>query len=241
MKINSVIISLVGFFFLSCSKKPDVQPNVRTTITGRFYDESNREAYPNVKIEIAEYNEYQDFLGPLKRNLIGYRGSTTTDTGGYYKITFTTSGKGNNYYFEFTGIPDKVQVTDKGMGGPAGYRQKKIDGIGSTLKYDFNISKFYYMKTHIVVHNNPFPPLNVFIGNTHFQLGGAYSTISGKNNDTVEFIPIFKNTGGFNLYFTINDPATGTWYRHSQILLNPVVDRDTIQGVTYDLFPATFK
>jgi len=237
MKPYAVVLALAMFMLASCSKAPDVQPNIQTTISGRFYDVFNQEAYPNLKVKIGEYQLHTSIDNGSYYTLIGYRDSTTTDVNGNYTITFTTSGKGSSYFIEFKGIPSNIDVD----GAIPGEQRRPIDALGRTNAYNFNVHKTYYMQARIIVNNNPYQPLAVTTGNDHFYISGANNKISKANNDTVEFIPIQKNSGGFYLYFSITNPATNITYSNPKILLNPVINTDTIQGGTYNLFPGTFK
>ncbi len=240
MNIRLPLLIFISFALCSCSK-PHVDPGVVNTITGRFYDSANNEPYPNITVKLGEYELKQPFLGRASEQLIGYADATQTDAAGHYKLSFTSNGDGRNYFIEFSGIPNNLYVTPTTPGVPRNGYWFQIKGTGQPAVYDFDISKHYYMQLRVVVHDNPYPPLNVFSGNDHFQLGATDDIIHGTNNDTTEYIPIAKNTGGFKLYFTIYNPTNQTYYRDTDIWLNPLVNRDTIQGGVYNIYPSTFK
>jgi hypothetical protein len=120
-------------------------------------------------------------------------------------------------------------------------KAKQIQNIGSSVKYDFNIGKQYYMRSRIIFNNNSFPPVTVFAASAQFPLTGYAYAIYGKSNDTVVNIAISKNAGGFTLLFYVTDPATQKQLRNPLIALNPIINKDTIDGPVYTIFPATFK
>jgi hypothetical protein len=240
MKNYAPIILSLCALFLSCRKKDDVKPSVITTVSGRFYDIRNNEPYQNLKLMVGEYQETYSFYGASDA-LIGYRDSTTTDSNGNYKMTFSTSGKGNTYFLEFGNYPRNVYIADKGTNSFSfNFRYKLISNIGTANVYDFDVLRSYYMKTRVIVHDNPYSPVSITTWNSHFKTGGGFS-ISGKNNDTIVNIAIVKNAGPFYLVFYVTDPANQKFLSNNAPLLNPVINKDTIPGGQYDIYPATFK
>lgn len=234
--LPAFLICCLGFY--SCKK---IAPGLKTTVHGQFYDDYNREAYANIVVKIGEYKSYHtSFIGTADA-LSKYIDSTVTDANGNYKIDFTTTGNGNAYYLDF--FPKKdLSIGDKnGKFSSTNYRSKEIESIGGENEYNFNISKLYYMQAHIIVHNNPFPPLH--IGTTNFNMTRAAGSpyIYRTNNDTVLNIPIVKDPSGFYLDFDITNPATGVIYKNPKILINTAINKDTIQGGPYILDPSTFK
>lgn len=246
INVRLPLLVFMSFVLYACSKTP-VNPGVENTITGHFYDSLNNEAYPNLKVRLAEYRPKSSFLGTPSEELIGYADSTHTDATGHYKLSFTSNGDGRNFFIEFTGLPGQVYVTPtvqgEGYTGNGGnyYQRLQIKPNGGPATYNFEIIKQYYMQVRIIVHNDPYPPLNVITGNTRFQLGSTGNEIYGADNDTTEYVGIVKNTGGFNLYFTVYNPASQTYLSDTAIWLNPLINRDTIQGGTYNVYPSTFK
>ena len=75
---------------------------------------------------------------------------------------------------------------------------------------------------------------------TRNKIGGGIQ-ISGKGNDTIVYIPIIKNTGGFNIYFYVTNQKNDSSYFSKIMPLNPLIDRDTVDGPQYNLDVATFK
>ncbi|RWY47119.1 hypothetical protein [Mucilaginibacter gilvus] len=234
-KLTVTLFAACSLIFFSCRKDAKlVQPNIETTISGRFYDDINKEPYQYVKLKIAEYKRHTGFYGGYDYQLISYRDSTITGIDGTYKIHFTTSGNGSNYFLEFNEIPETVNVSEKGnQPGAQNLRSKLIENLGTVLTYDFDFAKRYFMKTRVIVHDNPYPVLSI----TAFGQVQVY----GKNKDTLINIPFFKYPGGFHLNFSVTDPVTHVTYKAPNVPLNPVVDKDTIEGGTYELYPAKFQ
>jgi hypothetical protein len=245
MKFNKVILALICMALVSCFKAPNVKPNIQTTVSGQFYDNVNNEGYANATVKVGEYESH--FAGELGTayTLIGYRGTTTTDINGKYTISFTASGNGNTYFLEYVDIPQKIYVTDNnGSTSNSTYsgRSEQIQNLGSAVTYNFTVFKQYFMKTRIIVQNNPMPPLGMSIGGPQFSMGCSCNNVSGANNDTVVYIQIKKNTGGFYLNFGITNPITGITLNNTpKIFINPTINQDTISGGTYTVLPATFK
>jgi len=240
MKNYTPIILSLCILCISCGKSPDVKPNVVTTVSGQFYEPFNQEPYQNLKLMIGEYQEKYTFGGTTYA-LIGYRDSTVTDNNGNYKMTFSTTGNGSTYFLEFRNYRENVVIGDKGTTGfSPNFQYKIIGNIGASNVYNFDVLRTYYMQTRVIVHDNPYSPITILTWNSSFQIGGGLY-ISGKNNDTIVNIPIRKNAGPFYLVFYVVDPATQKQLRNDPPLINPIINKDTIQGGQYDLYPATFK
>ncbi len=234
--IRFLLISAGAMVLCSCWKARDIPPNQITTITGRFYDRVNDIVYPNIKVRVAEFQQVQKFLGPGGSIPVGFPDSTTTDANGYYKLRFTTNGRGSVYYIQYKGIPADVEAYGNG-GLPQYYNTgQRIDTFGKAAVYDVNIIKLYYFNIWVIIHNNPYPLFGVLAEYAYRNL-----FFYGSNNDSTTYIEIPKRTSGFHLYFYVTDRKTGNSYMDTSALINPVINHDTIQGDTYDLYPATFK
>lgn len=257
MKNLLAIIFLSGFSLVACTKK-DYKPNIQSVVYGRAYDRGNNEPYRGLKLMIGEY---QDHIGSIDNGgggkaLVGIRDSAVTDSNGNYKMTFTTSGKGDYYYMSFVDVPSNVrEITD--AGSPYGlpftstnknivdqlqyYKDEAITNIGSSVKFDFDVSRQYYMQSRVTFSGNAAPPVTTISGSAQYPLSGFPINIYGNSNDTVINIPIVKKQGGFTLLFYITDPVTKNLLRNPLITLNPIINKDTIQGPAFTIYPATFK
>jgi hypothetical protein len=242
MKNLLALIILSSFLVVSCTKK-DYKPNIQTIVSGQAYDSLNKEPYRGLRILIGEYDEFNYGDNGAGLALVSYRDSAVTDSNGNYSMKFTTSGKGDSYYLSFKKVPANVRfISDKNAFDVLPYNKaKQIQNIGSSVKYDFKVWKQYYMRSRIIFNNNSFPPVTVLAANAQFPLSGFTSAIYGKSNDTVVNIPISKNMGSFTLLFYITDPATQKLLRNPLIALNPIINKDTIDGPAYTIYPATFK
>ena len=244
MKNLLAIILLSSFFLVACVKK-DYKPDITSVVYGRAYDPGHMEPYRGLKLVIGEY---QDHIGSIDNGgwgkaLVDIRDSAITDSNGYYKLTFTTSGKGDYYYVSFKDVPANVRMISGAsqFDDLQYYMTKQITNIGSSTLFDFNVWRQYYMRSRIIFSGNTAPPVTVMAGSAELPLSGFPCKIYGNSNDTVVNIPIPKNTGGFTLLFYITDPVTKNLLRNPLIPLNPVVNKDTIQGPAYTIYPATFK
>jgi len=239
MKSYTPVISLLCLLFFSCKK--DYQPNTHTTITGRFYDTINKEAYPNIAVKVGEYQSHFDIEYGTVYRLKDYVGSGITDANGNYNISFNTTGKGNFYFLEWGNTPADVKIVNNDKNSTNGNNQSKlINSIGGTPVLNINVSKQYYMRTRIVVHNNPIQPVWISVNDPKWSVG--FGSIYGINNDTVIIVPIVKNAN-FSLAMDIYDKSNQKAYFNNPAILfnNPVITTDTLQGGTYDVYPATFK
>ncbi|HTD41101.1 MAG TPA: hypothetical protein VK671_10810 [Mucilaginibacter sp.] len=254
MKNLSAIILLSSFFLVACTKK-DYAPNIQTVVYGRAYDRWNNEPYRGLKLMIGEFQEFNFGDNGSGKALVGIRDSAVTDSNGNYKMTFTTSGKGDYYYMSFINVPANVRLisdagtpnllqynrANKNRFDDLQYRAEEIKNIGSSVRYDFDVLKQYYMRSRITFSGNTKPPVTIMAGSAQVPLTGIPSYIYGNSNDTVVNIPILKNTGGLALLFYITDPVTKNLLRNPLIFLNPVINKDTIQGPAFTVYPATFK
>lgn len=257
MKNLSAIILLSIFLLVGCTKK-DYKPNIQTVVYGRAYDRENNEPYRGLKLMIGEY---QDHIGSIDNGgggkaLVGIRDSAVTDSNGNYKMTFTTSGKGDYYYMSFIDVPANVREIAE-AGSPYGlpyastdknsvdqlrfFRDEAITNIGSSVRFNFDVWRQYYMQSRVVFSGNTAPPVTAIAGSAQYPLSGLPINIYGNSNDTVINIPITKNQGSFTLLFYTTDPVTKNLLRNPLITLNPVINKDTIQGPAFTIYPATFK
>lgn len=257
MKTLPAIIFLSSFFLVACTKK-DYAPNIQTVVYGRAYDRENNEPYRGLKLMIGEF---QDHIGSIDnggggKSLVSIRDSAVTDSNGNYKMTFTTSGKGDYYYLSFVNVPGNVwAISEQGtvnfLPFQTGiknafedlqyFRDEAITNIGSSVRFNFDVWRQYYMRSRITFSGNTLPPVTLSVGTAQYPFRAFATNIYGNSNDTVVNIPIPKNTGGFTLLFYTTDPVTKNLLRNPLIPLNPVVNKDTILGPAYTIYPATFK
>ncbi len=237
-----LLLLLLGLVLFSCTKK-DIKPKIEGTVSGQAYDTANQEPYPNLIVTVSEYQNSQTLFRQSSA-LIGVIGSGTTDANGKYSIKYTTTGKGNTYYLSLGKLAANVYaIAPKNSLYPFNVDQfRKIQqiNVGGAFTYDFNVTKQYYMKSRIVVSNDLNPPLIAIFQSNNSKIGGGIQ-ISGKSNDTIVYLPIYKNTGGFNIYFYVTNQKNDSSYYSKIMPLNPLIDRDTIEGPLYTLDVATFK
>ena len=240
---NLLWLLLPVLMLFSCTKK-DVYPNIVGTVSGTAYDPVNKEPYSNLHVTVSEYKNSQSFF-TQRSEFIGIIGSGVTDANGKYSFKYTTTGNGNTYYLSLGKVAANVFTI-----GPTNsvypfnldqYRKiQQITNVGGSLTYDFNVTKQYFMKSRIVISNDSYPPLIAVFQSTRNKIGGGIQ-ISGVTNDTTVYLPIFKNTGGFNIYFYVTNQKNDSSYFSQLMPLNPLIDRDTIDGPLYKLDVATFK
>ncbi|MGN6641234.1 MAG: hypothetical protein ACTHJ8_20150, partial [Mucilaginibacter sp.] len=212
--------------------------------SGMAYDDMNHEPYPNLIVTVSEYKNSQS-LFRQSSEFIGIIGSGVTDANGKYSFKYTTTGKGNAYYLSLGKLATNVfSIGPKNSLYPFNFDQyrkiQQIADVGGSLVYDFNVSKRYFMKSRIQVSNNLYPPLIPTFQSTQIKIAGGIQ-IYGENNDTTVYIPIFKNTGGFNIYFYVANQKNDSFYFSKMMPLNPLIDKDTIDGPLYKLDVSTFK
>jgi hypothetical protein len=238
-----LLILLLGSILFSCTKK-DIKPNIVGTVSGRAYDTVNQEPYPNLIVTVSEYQISESLLGQ-RSGLINVIGSGITDADGNYSFKYTTTGKGNTYYLSLGKLAANViAIGPKNSLYPFNSNQfrkiQQITNVGGSFTYDFNVTRQYFMKSRIIVSNDLYPPLIPVFQSAHNKISGGIQ-ISGKSNDTLVCIPIFKNTGGFNIYFYVTNQKNDSSYFSKLMPLNPLIDRDTIEGPLYKLDVAIFK
>ncbi len=238
-----LLLLLLGSILFSCTKK-DIKPNIQGIVSGRAYDTVNKEPYPNLIVTVSEYQTSESFFRQSSA-LINIIGSGITDANGNYSFKYTTTGKGNTYYLSLGKPAANVSaIGPKHSLYPFNIDQfrkiQQITNVGGSLTYDFNVTKQYFMKSRIVITNDLNPPLIPVFQSAHNKIAGGIQ-IFGKSNDTSVCIPIFKNTGGFNIYFYVTNQKNDSSYFTKLMPLNPLIDRDTIQGPLYTLDAATFK
>jgi len=224
---------------LACKK--DYSPNIKTKVTGRFYDTLNNEPYVMLPVKVGEYQSKFELDGSgTEYFLKNYVGSGVTDLNGNYSINFTSTGHGNYYFLEWENKLADVKVINPDRNSTNGSDQTKvINNIGGDNRININVFKQYYMKVRFIVHDNPIPPLNIEVMDAHWSRGWA--VIYGKNNDTTVVMAVVKNEA-FRFLMDIYDPKSNIAYSGTPILFNsPAMTRDTIPGGTYDIYPATFK
>ncbi len=243
MKNLTPAFCLIVLLLFSCTKK-DLKPNIVGTVSGMAYDTVNNEPYPNLIVTVAEYQNSASFLHQGSEE-IGIIGSGVTDANGKYSFKYTTTGNGNTYYLALGKLAANVSAI-----GPKHslyafivnqYRKiQQITNVGGSLTYDFNVTKQYYMKSRITVANDLNPPLVPTFQSTQIKIAGGIQ-IFGKTNDTTVYIPIFKNPGGFNIYFYVTNHKIDSSYYSKIMPLNPLINKDTIDGPQYNLDVSTFK
>ena len=238
MKKYILITLCFSLLFSSCKKK-DYQPNINTVVTGRFYDSTNKVQIPNITVQVGEYQS-KDNNFERDYTLNSYVGSATTDANGNYLINFKTSGHGNYYFLRYSNVPAGVTIApNPGSNNYFNQHSFPIGNIGGSSTCNVYGFKQYYLQVRMIVSNNPLPPLNVSVRDALEEAGGG--EIYAKNTDTVLNIPIKKNEN-FSLILNTYDPTINKGYFGTPIPFSPITAAgDTVQGGTYQIFPATFK
>lgn len=239
-KKNYLLLFSLLFLVFSCEDV--IEENIQTNIKGQFIDIKNNEPIQNLKVRIAEYNYmFRGAFVPQEIDFIGYVDSTLTNINGEYILDFTTSGKGDAYYLDFNGLDDKYYVGDLGSNvwGPY-YREKKIDKLGGHQEMVFDCRFYYYMKTRIIIKDNPFPPLNILIKDVRNDVLYAAASVHGVNNDTILYIPVVKNSTNL-LRFNYFDIEKQQVFSLPDITLNLTIENDTIDGGIYELSALEFN
>ena len=119
-------ITLLFFSFLMMSQCEEPFPaGIETTVSGTVIDETNDLPLEGRKIKILENLQNAPWQSI---------DSTTTDSDGYYSMTFQTSGQGVRYYVEAI-QDDSLQ--------PFSNNLRQIDSIGNFNSIDFSFFKLY--------------------------------------------------------------------------------------------------
>jgi hypothetical protein len=240
MRVLILIILLFCLTLYSCKKATNSE--LTTIISGQFYDTSNQEpGHITVKVCKEDFVSTSGFLSINQSKVVTVLDSTTTDANGNYRLSFkSNSSEVINAYMYFYYGPQQLMIRDRGSSTYFSihyYNSKPITSFGSTLTFNFDILKTYYMKAHVTFQNNPYQPIFIY-----YSPGPYGSTIYGKNNDTVVYVPIRKNVGAFYLqFYNVNlTPIANTVYYSPKFSLNPLINRDTIDGGNYPLTPSIF-
>jgi hypothetical protein len=188
MKIKHLIIILISFFLIQCSKDdPKFLPaGIETRVSGRITDINNSPIH-NVKLKIGEYKitskgfsiygNLPDFVKDLEL--------TETDSNGEYNFTFKTSGQGNYYALEIQPSP-----IDEQKYWNCCYNSK-IDNIGNNHYFDYNqLIKLFPCDVTINLNNVTDFPLKVNHETTHQNNNNSNDIID--NNQVVRRIYIKK-------------------------------------------------
>lgn len=167
----------VGTFFLvfiafGCNK---VAPGIITTVNGTVTDDVQIIPIANAKITIAEYK--QSFLGG--NPTYGQEWTTYTGPDGKYTLKFTTTGHGSGYQIFMRLDTNYLNLS----------RLQEIHA-GQNATIDFSATQLFILKAHIIVKNNPYPPMYVLGANT------SSAWIHGTNNDTVVNLQVVPNRPG---------------------------------------------
>jgi hypothetical protein len=237
MKKYTLITLCLGILFSSCKK--DYHANISTVVKGRFYDSTNKVPFPNITVKVGEYqSETTNFIRYYTLN--SYVGFATTDASGNYEINFKTSGHGNYYFLVWPNVPSGVNIViNSGSNNYFSQHSLPVNNIGGSNTCNVYGFKQYYMQVRMIVSNNPLPPLNINVLDALEEAGGG--EIYGKNRDTILNIPIKKNEN-FSLILNIYDPTINKGYFGTPIPFSPITAAgDTVQGGSYNIFPATFK
>jgi hypothetical protein len=165
---------IVGIFFLlfiatGCNK---IAPGITTTVSGTVMDDNRSLPIANATINVVEYK--QSFLGGNP----SYGQSWTTYTGsdGKYSIKFTTTGHGSGYQIFLTLDTNYINLS----------RQADL-AVGKDNTVNFSATQLFTLKAHIIVKNNPYPPMYVLGANA------SSAWIHGTNNDTVVNLLVVPN------------------------------------------------
>ena len=237
------ILLFLLIFGTGCSKD---YTSVDSVITGTFYDSRNLEAIEGVILRVAEYypipkkNEFET----QQYNLVQVLGTSTTNQDGYYNIPFSAVNNGDIYLIEYE-IDGRYSSAPSVPVGIAEIlsRNIEIEKLGGTITKDFDFNRYYYLKFRVVVHDNPFPPININ-GYWYHQNGMrivATNPIYNTNNDTTKYIQVANNHTNYLQFMVTND--------NNDILKNnpdiPVEINSDIDTIDYpeiiELVPSQFE
>lgn len=220
--MKNICLLLLALSLLTSCKFEPVEPNIKTTVSGRVYDEWNKLPYTNFKLRMAEYMMQRAGVATTF-TFIQFLDSTTTDANGNYAITFRTSGKGNHYRLEYD---------LKGNYAHAYENHTEIK-IGEAIQQDLDFQRTVTLKARILVHDNPAPPLRArTAGHKWYN-----HEIHGQNNDTLTHLQVSRNTTN-EIVFSINKQP-GFGFHSEYIEVGDVDLDDTIEHV-FELYPAKF-
>jgi hypothetical protein len=172
--MKSLLTVLLFFIVLSGCKK--IPAGITTTVSGTVMDDNRGVPIVNAKIAVIEnkYKSTGDMAGEFP---INNSGTAVSGPDGKYSITFTTNGKGDEYVIGISLDTNYFSLNNL----------KKID-VGGNVVMDFTAWQLATLKAHIIVKNNPAPPMWVSSG---IHASGA--KIYGTNNDTIVNLPVIPN------------------------------------------------
>jgi hypothetical protein len=149
------LVLLISTIF-SCRKK-SIPTTVITTVNGFAIDNTKNKRLPNATITI--FGCKQTFYGISCSNLIA---TTKTDSNGDFSITFNSDGKSIGFQAELT--------SDENYD----YSSKIALTAGAINNIQITAREYNFLKTHLIISNNPFDTLVSLSGNVRHIFYGQY-------------------------------------------------------------------
>jgi len=207
----AIVLLLAG-----CKKIP---AGINSTVSGTVMDNNRGVPIMNAKLTVQEekYHFYGDEAGEFP---VGSPITTTSGPDGKYSITFTSNGQGDEYELGLS--VDSNYLNENNW--------QKIP-VGKDTVVNFNAWQLATLKAHIIVKNNPAPPLTVFCDDF------AGVGIWGTNNDTVVTLKVIPNRPN-GLQFAIKVPANQ--YESTLISDFTLSGFSTTYYQTFTVDPSTF-
>lgn len=216
MKTFFISILAIVVLLSGCKK---IAPGIVTTVTGTVMDNNRGVPIVNAKLTVQEekYHFYGDEAGEFP---VGSPITTSSGPDGKYSITFTSNGQGDEYVIGLSVDSNYLNENNR----------QKIP-IGKDTVVNFNAWQLATLKAHIIVKNNPAPPLTVF--SDDFAGVGIWGT----NNDTVVTLKVIPNQAN-GLQFLIKIPGNqNESYYNADFTLSGF---STTYYQTFTVNPSTF-
>jgi len=213
--VKTFFLSSLAIILLvtGCKK---ISPGIASTVSGTVMDNNRGVPIMNATVTLRQ-EKYKLFGGATT---VGNPITTTSGPDGKYSITFTSGGPGDD--FELSLSVDSNYLNEN--------NPQKIPAEKDTV-VNFNAWQLAILKAHIIVKNNPAPPLTVFCDDF------AGVGIWGTNNDTVVTLKVIPNRPN-GLQFLIKVPSNQ--YDSSLITDFTLSGFSTTYYQTFTVNPSTF-
>lgn len=218
MKIYFVGLLGIAVLLVGCKKTPATF--ISTTVSGTVMD--NNQNLPIVGAKIIVQHERYKFNGDVSGYFpAGPPTTTLTGPAGKYSITFEANSTGDTY-----------TITLSQDTGYLNLNNRQTISIGGNKTMNFDEVKLARLKAHIIVVNNPTPPLGLYTGI------GLGAVIHGTNNDTVVTLQVVPNWPG-RIIFDIQVPGTpNSLYGKADFTLSGF---SATYYQTFTVYPSTFS
>jgi hypothetical protein len=172
-----LIFAITIFILISPSCKKGVPENVVTTVEGYVIDSVKNKRLPNATVGI-----YGCVQTTFKVSCSELLATTKTDSNGEFKLSFNGDGKSFGFQAEV--------IYDENYDYSSKYRLIP----GSTNTIVIKAREFSYLKTHLIITNNPFDTLINFASNVRH-------TFYGHTLDTTVMNRVLPNATNYIFYF----------------------------------------